>query len=63
MIILATKIVIYSYRDKTSRLIPDQVKLVLRDLFIKGKYWAETNYKVLNFLELSHPLYNEPSNL
>ena len=44
---------------KTSRLILDQVKLVLRDLFHIEKYWAETNDKLPNFLGLWHPLYNE----
>ena len=56
IIILATKMVIYSNRNKTSRLMRDQVKLVLRDLFHIEKYWAETNDKLPNFLGLWHPL-------
>ena len=64
IIILATKMVSYSNGNKPSRLILDQVKLVLRHLFHIVKYWAETNDKVPNFLWLRYPgLYNELLNL
>ena len=62
-IIMAAKLVIYSNRNKRSRLILDQVKLVLKDLFPIEKYWAETNDKLPIFLGLWHPLYNELINL
>ena len=47
--------VIYSNRNKTNRLIVDQVNLVLRDLFHLGKYWAEVNDNEPNLLGLWHP--------
>ena len=63
IILLANKMEIYSNRNKTSRLILDQVKLVIRDLFQIEKYWAEANDKLQNFLGFWHPLYNELINL
>ena len=60
---MAAKLVIYSNRKKRSRLILDQVKQILKDLFHIGKYWAETNDKLPIFLGLWHPSYNELINL
>ena len=53
ILILATKMVIYSNRNKTSRLILDQVKLVPRGLFHIEKYCAETNDKLFRALALT----------
>ena len=50
LIIMAAKLVIYSNRNKRSRLILDQVKRVLKDLFHIEKYWAETHDKTPNIL-------------
>ena len=60
---MAAKLVIYSNKNKRSRLILNQVKLVLKDLFNIEKYWAETTDKLQIFLGLWHPLYNELINL
>ena len=40
--------IIFSDRNTPNRLILDQVKLVLRDLFHMERYWTETNDKVPN---------------
>ena len=60
---MAAKLVIYSNRNKRSRLILDQVKRVLKDLFHIEKYWAETNDKLPNILRFMASLYNELINL
>ena len=54
LIISATKILIYSNRDKTNRLIICQVKLLRSDLFHIEKHWAETNDKLPNLLGFCH---------
>ena len=55
----ATKTIIYSNRNSTSKLYLKKEKLVMKYLFQSGKYCAETNDKLAIFLGAWHPTYDE----
>ena len=63
IILLATKMIIYSNCNKYFRLSLDQVKFVMKDLFHLEKYWAETNDRMAVFLGTWHPVYKEMINM
>ena len=63
IILLATKMIIYSNRNKSFRLSLDQVKCVMKDLSHLEKYWAETNDRMAVFLGTWHPVYEEMINM
>ena len=55
---MATKLVIFSNR-KNSRLLLEQVKLVLNDLIFIEKFWAESDDdKLPSFIGLWHNIMN-----
>ena len=63
IILLATKMIIYSNRNTSFRLSLVQVKFVMKDLFHLGKYWADTNDRMAVFLGTWHPVYKEMINM
>ena len=57
---LTVKIIIYTNRNNSTDLHRlRQVEMVIRDLFLIVKYWAETNLKLSSFLSIWHPVYAE----
>ena len=47
--IMTVKMIIYTSRNSYTDLHLKQVKVVMRDLFLIEKYWAETNEKLPSF--------------
>ena len=59
-IIKLTVKIIYTNRNSSTDLHHlRQVEMVIRDLFLIVKYWAETNLKLSSFLGIWHPVYAE----
>ena len=46
IILLATKMIVYSNHNKSCRLSLEQVKFVMKDHFHIEKYWAENNDRI-----------------
>ena len=63
IILLATKMIIYSNHNKSFRLSLEQVKFVMKDLLHKEKYWAKTNTRMAVFLGTWHAVYKEMINM
>ena len=63
IILMATKMIIYSNRNTSFRLLLEQERFVMKDLFHIGKYWAETNDRMAPFLGTWHPIYKEMINM
>ena len=63
IILLATKMIIYSNHNKSFRLSLEQVKFVMKDLLHKEKYWAKTNARMAVFLGTWHAVYKEMINM
>ena len=57
IIIMTTKMIVYSKWNSTSKLHLIQVKLVMKDLFIIEKYWAESNDKLAMVLGVWDPIW------
>ena len=61
--LLATKMIIYSNQNKSSKQLVEQVKFVMKDLVHIEKCWAETNDTMAVFLGFWHPIYKEVINI
>ena len=63
IILMATKMIIYSNRNTSFRLLLEQVRFVMKDLFHIEEYWAETNDRMAVFLGTWHPIYKKMINM
>ena len=56
---MTVKMIIYTSKNSSTDLHLKQVKMVISDLFLIEKYWAETNEILPSFLGVWHTVYAE----